>query len=64
MRMLLRIMLRWKSCFKTIKANKPEPEDATQDNVYDFNEESLDITLARVMTIDLMLTRFLCKEAK
>ncbi len=27
-------------------------------------EESLDITLARVMTIDLMLTRFLCKEAK
>lgn len=62
--MLLRTMLRWKSCLKTIKANKPEPDDATYDNVQDFNEESLDITLARVMTIDLMLTRFLCKEAK
>ena len=48
---------------KTI-ANKPEPEDATHDKVQDFNEESLDITLARGMIIDLMLTRFLCKEAK
>ena len=38
---------------KTMKANKPEPED-----------ESLDIILARVMTIDLMLKRFLSKEAK
>ena len=36
--MLLRIMLRWKSCLKTIKANKPEPEDATYDKVEDFNE--------------------------
>ncbi len=62
--MLLRIMLRWKSCFETIEANKPEPEEATQDKMYDFNEESLDITLARVMTINLMLTRFRCKEAK
>ena len=62
--MLLRIMLERKSCLKTIKANKPEPEDATHDKVQDFNEESLDIILARVMTIDLMLTRFLCKEAK
>ena len=44
-----------------IKANKPESEDATHDKVQDFNEESLDITLARVMTIDLMLTRFLTK---
>ena len=57
-------MLRLKSSFKTIKANKPEPEDATQDKVYDFDEESVDITLARVRTIDLMLPRFLCKEAK
>ena len=47
---------------KTIKANKPEPEDANHDKVQDFNEESLDITLARVMIIDLILTRFLCKE--
>ena len=62
--MLLRIMLRWKSCLKTVKANKPEYEDATHDKVQDFNEESLDITLARVMTIDLMLIRLLCKEAK
>ena len=44
-----------------MKANKPEPEDATHDKVQDFNEESLDITLARVMTADLMLTRFLCR---
>ena len=30
-----------------------------------FNQESLDITLMRVMmTIDLMLARFLCGEAK
>ena len=49
---------------KTIKANKPEHEDATHDKVQDFNEESLDITLVTVMIIDLMLTRFLCKEAK
>ena len=62
--MLLRIMLRWKSCLKTIKANKPEHEDATHDKVQDFYKESLDITLVTVMIIDLMLTRFLCKEAK
>ena len=47
-----------------IKADKPEPEDATHDKVQDYNEESLDITLVRMMTIDLMLTRFLCEEAK
>ena len=52
--MLLRIMLRWKSCLKMIKANKPEPEDATHDKVSDLNKESLDITLVRVMTIDFM----------
>ena len=28
---------------------KPESEDATRDTVYYFNEESLDITLVRVM---------------
>ena len=28
-----RIMLRCKSCLKTIKANKPEPEDASHDKV-------------------------------
>ena len=28
-----------------------------------FDEESLDITLARVITIVLTLTRFLCREA-
>ena len=48
---------------KTIKAYKPEPEDATHDKVEYFDEESLDITLARVITIVLMLTRFLCREA-
>ena len=59
-------MLRWKSCLdaeKTIKAYKPEPEDATHDKVEYFDEESLDITLARVITIVLTLTRFLCREA-
>ena len=37
-------MLRWKSCLdaeKTIKAYKPEPEDATHDKVEYFDEESL-----------------------
>ena len=48
---------------KTIKAYKPEPEDATHDKVEYFDEESLDITLARVITIVLTLTRFLCREA-
>ena len=48
--------------FEDVKANKPDPEDATHDKVQDFYEESLDITFVRVMTIDLMLTRFLCKE--
>ena len=33
-------MLRWKSCLKTIKANKPEPEDATHDKVYDHGDLS------------------------
>ena len=31
--MLQRIMLRLKGYFKMIKANKPEPEDATHDKV-------------------------------
>ena len=48
---------------KTIKAYKPKPEDATHDKVEYFDEESLDITLARVITIVLTLTRFLCREA-
>ena len=38
--MLLRIMLRWKSCLKTIKANKTEPEDATHEKVQDFLNQS------------------------
>ena len=31
--LFLRVMLRWKSCLKMIKANKPEPEDATHGKV-------------------------------
>ena len=38
--MLLRIMLRWNSCLKMIKANKPEPEDATHDKVQDHGDLS------------------------
>ena len=36
-------MLRWKSCLKTIKANKAEPKDATHDKVEDFNEDTCDL---------------------
>ena len=37
---LLRTMLRFKSCLKTIETNKAESKDATQDKVEDFNEDT------------------------
>ena len=43
--MLLRIMLRWKSCLKMIKVNKPEPKDASHDNMDNFNEDNCEVCL-------------------
>ena len=38
MSMVLMLMLRCKSCLKTIETNKAESKDATEDKVEDFNE--------------------------
>ena len=40
---LLRTMLRCKSCLKTIETNKAEFKDATEDKVEDFNEDTCNV---------------------
>ena len=43
MSMVLMLMLRCKSCLKTIETNKAESKDATEDKVEDFNENTCNV---------------------
>ena len=40
---LLRTMLRFKSCLKTIETDKAESKDVTGDKVEDFNEDTCNV---------------------
>ena len=48
---LLRTMLRCKSCLKTIETNKAEFEDATEDNVEDLNEDACNVYAYDFLTL-------------
>ena len=53
---LLRTMLRCKSCLKTIETNKAEFKDATEDNVEDLNEDTCNVYAYDFLTLQDQLT--------
>ena len=53
---LLRTMLRCKSCLKTIETNKAEFKDATEDKVEDLYEDTCNVCAYYFLTLQDLLT--------
>ena len=53
---LLRTMLRCKSCLKTIETNKAEFKDAIEDKVEDLNEDTCNVCAYDFLTLQDPLT--------
>ena len=53
---LLRTMLRCKSCLKTIETNKAEFKDATEDKIEDLNEDTCNVCAYDFLNLQDLLT--------